>query len=482
MENFAIQLFEQTQVRVIWNEEEEKYYFSVVDVIRILTESADYQSARKYWKVLKGRLKKEGNESVTNCYQLKLPSSSLPSVHPTTYAPLKKPRRKNFRTTAVKMKNNMNEQPEHTCQVFHLDLFGSREDKYEFLQSHRLDEIDWNELHPEEPYHFFMPKDFSMKEEYEKGFKLDELMENFSSGVKTANDNGLVSFLPYNSTFNRPYFFRPLDNRFINYDLSKVSRSRYEIMKHLDRRENSCILACKQAVTEKFGYFVSKGITDINYTGTAGQYGAGLVFPLYLYSEDGEERKANLNADIMRKIEQCVVGNASERCTSDSTTQRSEALPTINPVNIFDYIYAVLHSPTYRAKYKEFLKIDFPRIPYPESAEEYHRLAAIGCQLRKLHLMEEVPPTQHAQFNNPGSNMVDKLEYKNGNIWINKEQCFKDVPETAWNFFIGGYQPAQKWLKDRKGRTLTFDDIAHYRKIITVLLETDRLMKQIVVE
>ena len=151
----------------------------------------------------------------------------------------------------------------------------------------------------------------------------------------------------------------------------------------------------------------------------------------------------------------------------------------ISPEDLFDYIYAILHSPSYRVKYKEFLKIDFPRIPYPENAEEYHRLAAIGEQLRTLHLMEDVPPTKHAQFNNPGTNMVDKPEYKGGSVWINKEQCFEDVPETAWNFYIGGYQPAQKWLKDRKGRTLTFDDIAHYRKIITVLLETDRLMKEI---
>ena len=161
------------------------------------------------------------------------------------------------------------------------------------------------------------------------------------------------------------------------------------------------------------------------------------------------------------------------------TTIESSIKEEVSPLELFDYIYAVLHSPSYRAKYKEFLKIDFPRIPYPENAEEYHRLAAIGEQLRKLHLMEKVPPTKHAQFNNPGSNMVDKPEYKGGSVWINKEQCFEDVPETAWNFYIGGYQPAQKWLKDRKGRTLTFDDIAHYRKIITVLLETDRLMKEI---
>ena len=93
--------------------------------------------------------------------------------------------------------------------------------------------------------------------------------------------------------------------------------------------------------------------------------------------------------------------------------------------------------------------------------------------------MEDVPQPKHAQFNTPGDNLVDKPQYKDGNIWINKEQGFSNVPEIAWNFYRGGYQPAQKWLKDRKDRTLTYDDITHYRKIITILLETDRIMKEI---
>lgn len=357
------------------------------------------------------------------------------------------------------MKNNMSEQSKHKCQVFHFDLFGSREDKYEFLQTHRLEEIAWNEPHPEEPYRFFVPKDFSVQDKYEKGFKIEEFMKKYSSGVKTSNDNELVSLEPFNNDYNRVYYFRPFDLRYIDYDLKKVARHRYGIMMNFEK-DNLAILACKQAVTEKYGFFVSKGITDINYTGTAGQYGAGLVFPLYLYSEDGTIRKPNLDKEIWGKF------NAE---VGEETT----------PEQLFDYIYAVLHSPNYCAKYKEFLKIDFPRIPYPTSAEEYHRLSAFGGQLRKLHLMEEVPATKHALFNTAGSNVIEKPEYKGGSVWINKEQCFKDVPETAWNFYIGGYQPAQKWLKDRKGCELTFDDIAHYRKIIAVLLETDRLMKEI---
>ena len=175
------------------------------------------------------------------------------------------------------------------------------------------------------------------------------------------------------------------------------------------------------------------------------------------------------------------------------------------PTMVFDYVYAVLHSPSYRKKYKEFLKIDFPRVPYPASAAEFERLAAIGGRLRRLHLMQEVPPLKYALFNTPGTCVVDCLRWEPqpvvgnaserchdeakqrsealptlGSVWINKEQRFENVPEAAWTFYIGGYQPAQKWLNDRRGRTLTYDDVAHYQQIIAVLMETGKLMNEIV--
>ena len=345
------------------------------------------------------------------------------------------------------------------CKVYHYDLCGDRETKYDFLDKHNLKNVVWSELSPHEPYYFFVPKDFSMKGKYDLGFRVDSLITKYTSGVKTSNDDDLVSFSEFDNKSNRLYYYRPFDIRFIDYDLSKVARHRYSIMRHMDN-DNISMMICKQAATDKYGFFVSQGITDVNYTGTAGKFGAGLVFPLYLYNEDGAIRKPNFNNEIWDKI------NAS---VGEETS----------PEELFDYIYAVLHSPSYRTKYKEFLKIDFPRIPYPTNAEEYHRLSEIGSQLRKLHLMEDVPQTKLAQFNTPGDNLVDKPQFKDVNVWINKEQCFSNVPEIAWNFYIGGYQPAQKWLKDRKGRTLTFDDISHYRKIITILVETDRLMNEI---
>jgi predicted helicase len=185
------------------------------------------------------------------------------------------------------------------------------------------------------------------------------------------------------------------------------------------------------------------------------------------------------------------------------------------PLDLLDYIYAVLHNPSYREKYKEFLKIDFPRVPYPETAEEFWYYVEIGTKLRKLHLMEGVQPEQGlADFPVAGSNEVVKLHYSrhcevascltneaihsvnssnNGllrkaskkqprndgvcRLYINDTQYFNNIPEEVWSFYIGGYQPAQKWLKDRKGMTLTFDDIAHYQKIVKVLKETDEIMK-----
>jgi predicted helicase len=166
-----------------------------------------------------------------------------------------------------------------------------------------------------------------------------------------------------------------------------------------------------------------------------------------------------------------------------------------SPVDLLDYIYAVLHSPSYREKYQEFLKIDFPRVPFNVDQKRFWRLVEKGGQLRKLHLLEDIsesdlnisfPETERADNlietkfikRDPGFKLKDNKDNV-GRLYINDEQYFDNVPEIAWNFYIGGYQPAQKWLKDRIGRTLSYDDLQHYRKIIYALANTDRIMKEI---
>ena len=150
-----------------------------------------------------------------------------------------------------------------------------------------------------------------------------------------------------------------------------------------------------------------------------------------------------------------------------------------------------MHSPTYRSTYKEFLKIDFPRVPYPKEKDTFWQLVKLGGEIRQIHLLESPKVEQYiTQYPIDGDNVVGKPKYvpipKNedtgvlqGNVFINDSQYFANVPLTAWKFYIGGYQPAQKWLKDRKDRKLEFEDILHYQKIIVALTETDRIMKEI---
>ena len=119
-------------------------------------------------------------------------------------------------------------------------------------------------------------------------------------------------------------------------------------------------------------------------------------------------------------------------------------------------------------------------MPYPKEAATFWALVALGGELRQIHLLESPKVEKYlTQYPEDGDNIVRKLKYENGNVYINETQYFANVPPVAWEFYIGGYQPAQKWLKDRKGRELGFEDILHYQKIIVALVETDRLMREV---
>jgi predicted helicase len=222
--------------------------------------------------------------------------------------------------------------------------------------------------------------------------------------------------------------------------------------------------------------FVCKDMMDINFYRFQ-----SYVFPLYLYPDHplpGETRAPNLDAAIVAEI--------STRTNLRFTAEKANNPKPFAPIDILDYIYAVLHSPVYREKYKEFLKIDFPRVPYPEDAGQFRRLAKLGGELRKLHLLENMELRDGiADFPLRGNGEVEKVQYEpaagktGGRVYINDTQFFDNVPPEAWEFYIGGYQPAQKWLKDRKGRKLEYDDVLHYRKIIRVLTETANIMEEI---
>lgn len=151
-----------------------------------------------------------------------------------------------------------------------------------------------------------------------------------------------------------------------------------------------------------------------------------------------------------------------------------------SPDDILNYIYASLFNPLYRDKYIEFLKSDYPRVPYPENKNLFWEIVKYGKKLRDLHLLiDPKVKISITLFPVKGSNIVEKFKFDNGNVYINKDQYFGNVPENVWNFYIGGYQPAQKFLKEYKNKTLTNQDIEHYEEIIVALSETISTMKEI---
>jgi predicted helicase len=279
-------------------------------------------------------------------------------------------------------------------------------------------------------------------------------------------------------------------------------------MKNLiEPKTNISLITTRQESTFDFQHvFLSKLLIDINSISLQTKE-ISFVFPLYLYPENkGQQstdqsstRTPNLNSEIVNQIArnlglrftnekeelEDIPENASPVCyaNSDEVTEDfkiEKPTPTFAPIDILDYIYAVLHSPTYREKYKEFLKIDFPRVPYPEDTTTFWKLVKLGGELRQIHLLESpVVDKLITKYPVDGDNVVGKIKYQEDKVFINETQYFANVSQIAWEFYIGGYQPAQKWLKDRKGRELSFEDILHYQKIIVALTETGRIMKEI---
>jgi predicted helicase len=274
-----------------------------------------------------------------------------------------------------------------------------------------------------------------------------------------------------------PCGYRPFDTRYCFYSQYIVDRPRKEILENILNKDNY-ILGIGRQGSAVGGMdwclaYVSKHPVDANIY----RRGGINLFPLYLYPDENsfdkdEKRRPNLNSSIVQEV--------ANKTGLIFMEEKDGTENSFAPVDLLDYIYAVLYSNNYRRKYAEYLKIDFPRMPYPESAEQFQKLASIGSLLRNLHLMEDVNPAMDtADFPVPGTNEIEALNYKEGKVYVNKQQYFENVPLETWGYYIGGYQPAQKWLKDRKGRVLSFEDIEHYQKIITVLKMTIDLQAQI---
>lgn len=411
--------------------------------------------------------------------------------------------------------------PSSLGKVFHFDLFGKRNFKYDFLLKSSIESIPFQELKPESPYYFFFNNNNEGGENYDTGFRLNELFSVTSMGLVSASDGFNFSFTkseqeqkirdilvmeehPWRQKYKRlkdaqswkydwakkdaiehqsseitQISYRPFDTRFSLYTGNSgglYARPMHEVMRNF-RQPNLAICSTKRRRNDANCYFLSKYITDKSISSSLDN---SYVFPLYLYPEvdsqhlieSKEERKPNLNSEILKKI--------SESVGLSFTPEKEITENTYAPIDLLDYIYAVLHSPSYLENYKEFLNVDFPKLPYPKNKKTFWSLVRLGKELRKIHLLEGSEVEQYiTQYPIDGDNLVRELKYTDDKVYINDTQYFDSVPKVAWELYIGGYQPAQKWLKDRKNRILEFDEILHYQKIIKALARTSELMIEI---
>jgi predicted helicase len=380
--------------------------------------------------------------------------------------------------------------------VYYADLFGKRSDKFIALEN----EINFENITLDSKSVYFVPKNIEGEQEYMSGVDINSLFKISSTGIFTLGDNFIVddsqnviedrvkkiisgkygleelnnnfklgknyakwitshkNFNKFDEALLQRYTYRPFDDKYSYFDSRFIWRLREKITKNFFR-ENVAICIGRQGGT--VGpmpwnvCFISKSMVDLNLFYRGGEQ----VYPLYIYHDDGT-KSLNFN-------------------TSEFSTLLNLLNKEPDPDDVFNYIYAILHSPNYREKFDEFLKVDYPQIPIP-TQPDFDRVVPLGRELRELHLMRSPIIDQYqTTFPVSGDCTVEKVSYTQERVWINKTQYFGNVPELAWNFYIGGYQPAQKWLKDRKGRQLSDADLVHYQRIIKILLETDRIMKEI---
>jgi predicted helicase len=398
------------------------------------------------------------------------------------------------------------------CRVLYQDVYGLRESKYNYLGKSDCHTTEWKTLSPIEPYYFFVEKDFSFQAQYEQFVPISEIFEKDSFGVTTHRDHFVIGFdneeikqrmriftsnlpddlvaqslqLKATTDFEiekaresvkksnwkehiQSYAYRPFDDRKICYLSALIDRDRIEIMQNFLSDNLGLSLTRRLRDPEWKHIYASQFITDKTILSSRDN---AYFFPLYLYSSkekkglfhaEGETREPNIKPEIFKTL---------------SKAYKKE----VSPEEIFYYIYAVLYSEKFRTKYAEFLKIDFPRVPFTKDYKLFKKLSEYGKRLVDLHLLkshELDSPIAHFQVE--GSNRVEKPKFDSntGRVYINKEQYFEGISQDVWSYQIGGYQVCDKWLKDRKERVLTLDEIQTYCRIVTSIQKTIEIQKAI---
>ncbi|OIP29862.1 MAG: DNA methyltransferase, partial [Deltaproteobacteria bacterium CG2_30_43_15] len=419
------------------------------------------------------------------------------------------------------------------CKVYHSEIWGLREEKkYDWLLKNDIKTTDWRKLSPKSEFYLLVHRDESFLRSYEKYLKITEAFPLNSVGIVTSRDSFVIDSdkealkrrirmfrdekMPdelVKQTFNlkdksnwklkvvrekvrkdehwedsiTKILYRPFDIQWVFYHDNLIERPRKEVMRHM-MEENLGLVSVRQVAEGIFNHaFVTDNIIESRVT--LSNKGIAFLFPLYLYSDTDKKetgnpnKKRSLGSTMMLfepKAEYTIKKpNLSPQLVERLTCQYKK---TPSPEEIFYYIYAVLYSNIYRTKYAEFLKIDFPKIPFTKDYKLFSKVAEYGKRLVDLHLLKSVElDSPVAKFQGDGDERVEKLRYDGGEkcVYVNRSRYFEGITKEVWEYQIGGYQVCSKWLKDRKGRRLFLDDIKHYCKIVTSLQKTMEIQKVI---
>ncbi len=371
--------------------------------------------------------------------------------------------------------------------IFKADLWGSRNFKYTECLNNNLDSIEWDEIHPESPDYFFVFRDMALKKEYDKGWKITDIFLVSSVGVVTGNDKTYIGFDntslkkqlddldKYEDQKVQNIHYRPFDIRMIYYDTKLLERVRATVMWNMIAGDNKALISArsnKSSVMDHF--FVSEFMSEAKMGESTVQ---SSLYPLYLYPPAEKSKKPNKGFfendpfEGKEKIENFV---KEFRDYIDNKYEHH-----YEPEEILGYIYAVLYSPTYRTKYGDSLKTDYPRIPFADSRKTFEDLSVLGQELIDSHLLSYVPKLQLGQYKSKGNHEVKKIVWANNKLYINEESWFESTPVKVWEFTIGGYPVLDTYLKYRKGRELSLPEIENIEKVIKILAFTIDQMDKI---
>ncbi len=410
--------------------------------------------------------------------------------------------------------------------VYYSEQWGTREKKFSWLDKHDIDNTDWKKIEPRDEFYFFTDKNYSGWDIYKKFVSIPDIFTLNSTGVLTGRDAFAVDmsleqlkarlrdFLNINVTDDyiksvygikdKPKYnwlvstsrkqlrnfkdweerfvkisYRLFDIRWIYYHPSVVFWPREDVMKHLNK-DNLALVTCRQLSGNYFQHaFVVDKLADDSFVSNKSKE-RGYVFPLYVYNNNDQQSLLEGVKYKGQNINWKMLPGGVSTFPPFTSAVTHNLIPV--PEAIFYYIYAILYSNIYREKYKEFLKSDFPKIPFTNDYQTFQHLAVLGEQLVELHLLKsELLNSPLSRYEGKGDDRVEKRDYreKMQRIFINDFQHFTEVAPEVWNYYIGGYQVLDKWLKDRVGRVLSLDDQTHFRKVITALTETIDIQSRI---